>query len=69
MFILRSLHEQCHAKGKKLYVLCGPREIILTKYQVLEWAIWKKGIPEVLIRSVMSLCKGAKTRVIVDSDL
>ena len=27
------------------------------------------GIPEVLVRSVMSLCEGAKTRVIVDSEL
>ena len=29
----------------------------------------KKGIPEVLVRSVMSLCEGAKTRVRVDSEL
>ena len=35
--------------------------------KVLEWALRKKGIPEVLVRSVMSLCEGAKTRVRVDS--
>ena len=29
----------------------------------------KKGIPEVLVRSVMSLYEGAKTRVRVDSEL
>ena len=29
----------------------------------------KKGIPEVLVRSVMSLYEGAKTRVRVDSAL
>ena len=29
----------------------------------------KKGIPEVLVRSVMSLFEGAETRVRVDSEL
>ena len=29
----------------------------------------KNGIPEVLVRSMMSLCEGAKTRVRVDSEL
>ena len=37
--------------------------------KVLEWAMRKKGIPEVLVRSVMSLYEGAMTRVIVDSEL
>ena len=31
--------------------------------KVLEWAIMKKGIPDVLVSSVMSLYEGAKTRV------
>ena len=31
--------------------------------KVLQWAKWKKGIPEVLIRSVMSLYEAAKRRV------
>ena len=35
--------------------------------KVLELALRKEGIPEVLVRSVMSLCEGAKTRVEVDS--
>ena len=37
--------------------------------KVLEWAMRKKGIPDVLVRSVMSLYEGAKTRVRVDSEL
>ena len=38
-------------------------------WKVLEWAMRKKIIPEVLVRSVMSLYEGAKTRVRVDSEL
>ena len=37
--------------------------------KVLEWAMRKKGIPQVLVRLVMSLYEGAKTRVIVDCEL
>ena len=38
--------------------------------KVLEWKMWKKGLPEVLVRSVVSLYEGAKTRVgVVDSEL
>ena len=32
--------------------------------KVLEWSMRKKGIPEALVRSVMSLYDGANTRVI-----
>ena len=35
----------------------------------LEWALRKKGIPEVLVRSVMSLYDRAKMRVRVNSEL
>ena len=37
--------------------------------KVLLWAMRKKELPEVLVRSVMSLYEGAKTRVRVDSEL
>ena len=37
--------------------------------KVLEWAMRKKGIPEVLVISVMSLYEGTKTRVRVDYEL
>ena len=32
--------------------------------KVLEWAMRKKGMPEVLVGSVMCVYEGAKTRVI-----
>ena len=31
--------------------------------RVLEWAMRKRGIPEAMVRAVMSLYEGAKTRV------
>ena len=37
--------------------------------KVMEWAMKKKGIPEVWVKSVTSLHEGAKTRVRVDSEL
>ena len=37
--------------------------------KVLEWTMRKKGIPEVLVRSVMSLYNGANTEVRVGSEL
>ena len=35
----------------------------------MEWALRKKEMPDVLVRSVMSLYDGAKIRVRVDSEL
>ena len=37
--------------------------------KVLEWAMRKKGITEVFVRSVMSLHEGANIRVRMDSEL
>ena len=37
--------------------------------RVLEWAMRKKGIPEILVRSVMILHEGAKRRVRADPEL
>ena len=71
LFILRRLQEEYHAKGEKLYMcfldLEKTFDIVLRK--VLEWAMRKKGIQEVLVRSIMSLYEGAKIRVRVDSEL
>ena len=37
--------------------------------KVLEWELRRKEIPEVFVRSVMSMYDGAETRVRVDSEL
>ena len=37
--------------------------------KVLEWGIRKRGIPEVMVRAVMSLYEGARTRVRVGLEL
>ena len=37
--------------------------------KVVEWALRKKGITEALVRAVMSLYKGAKTKVKAETHL
>ena len=37
--------------------------------KVMEWAMRKKGLPEVIVRAVMSLYHGVKTKVRVGSEL
>ena len=53
-----------------LYVICGPIESLCqsTKDSV-KWAMRKKQIPEVLVRSVMSLYEGTNTGGRVQSEL
>ena len=50
-------------KEKRFVCVCGSRESIWQK------TLRKKEIPEVLVRSVMSLYEGANTRVRLDSEL
>ena len=71
VFILRRMQEEYHAKGKKLYMCFVDLEKAFDRVprNVLEWATRKKRIPEVMVRSVMSLYEGAVTKVRVDSEL
>ena len=71
VFMLRRMHEKYHAKGKKLYMCFVGlyKAFYRVARKVLEGAMRKNGIPEVLVGSVMSLYEGAKTRVRVDSEL
>ena len=71
VFFLRRLQEECNTKGKKLHKTFVDLEKAFDRVsrKELEWAMRKKGMPGVFIRSVMSLYEGAKTRVRVDSEL
>ena len=70
VFILRRMQEEYHAKGKELNMCFVDlkKTFDVVPENVLEWAMRKKRIPEVLVRSVMSLYEGAKTRVRLDSE-
>ena len=71
VFILRRLQEEYRDKDKKLYICFVDLEKAFDRVprKVMEWAMRKKGLPEALVRAVMSLYEGAKTRVRVGSDL
>ena len=71
VFILRRMQEEYHTKGKKLYMRLVGLEKAFDRVprNVFEWALRKKEIPEVLVRSVMSQYVGANTRVRVVSEL
>ena len=70
VFILRRMQEEYHAKGKKLHMCLVDLEKAFDTVpkNVLEWALRKKEISQVLVRSVMSLYDGAKTKVRVHSE-
>ena len=69
ILILRRMQEY-HAK-KKFYMgfLDLEKALDRASMKTLEWAMRKKGIPEVLVRSVMKLYEGVKTWVRVASEL
>ena len=71
VFILRRMQEEYHAKGEKFYMCIVDLEKVFDRVprKVFKRALMKKGIPDVLVRSVMNLYEGAKTRVRVDSEL
>ena len=71
VFLLRRLQEEYRARGKKLYMCFVDLEKAFDRVprRVMEWAMRRKGIPEVLVRAVMCLYEGAKTRVRVGSEM
>ena len=71
VFILRNMQEEYHAEGKKLYMCFVHPEKAFDRVprNVLEWALMKKEMPDVLVRSVMSLYEGIMTWISVDSGL
>ena len=65
VFILRRLQEEYLDKEKKLNMCFIDLEKAFDRVprKVLEWAMRKRGIPEAMVRAVMSSYEGAKTRV------
>ena len=71
VFILRRLQEEYLDNEKKLYMCFVDLEKAFDRVprKVLEWTMRKRGIPEAMVRAVMSLHEGAKTRVRVGLEL
>ena len=69
IFIVRKMQEEYQKKDKKLYMCFVDMEKAFDRVprKVMEWAMRKKGLSEVIVRAVMSLYDGAKTRVRVGS--
>ena len=68
LFIVRRMQEEYLDKSKRLYMCFVDMEKAFDRVprRVMEWAMRKKGLPEILVRAVMSLYESAKTRVRVE---
>ena len=69
IFIVRRMQEEYQKKDKKLYMCFVDMEKAFDRVprKVMEWAMRKKDLSEVIARAVMSLHDSAKTRVRVGS--
>ena len=70
LFVVRRMQEKHRDKKKKLYMCFVDIEKAFDRVsgKVKEWAMRKKGLPEVIVRAVMSLHHGTKTKVQVGSE-
>ena len=68
-FILRKMQEEFRGREKKLYMCFVDLEKAFDRVprKVMEWALRKKGLAEVLVKAVMSLHEGSRTKVRVGS--
>ena len=71
LFLVRRLQEEHRAKDKRIYMCFVDLEKTFDRVprRVLEWAMRKKGLPEILVKAVISLYEGAETKVRVGSGL
>ena len=71
LFLVRRLQEDYRAKDKKKYMCLVDLKKVFDRVprRVMEWAMRKKGSPEILVKAVMSLYEGAETKVRVGSGL
>ena len=70
IFILRRMKESYLEKNRKLFICFVDLEKAMdwVPKKVIEWALRKKLVPERLVQAVMSMYKGAKTRVKVGGE-
>ena len=71
LFLVRRLQEEHRAKDKRMYMCFVDLEKAFDRVpkRVMEWAMRKKGLPEILVKAVMSLYEGAEMKVRVGSGL
>ena len=71
LFLVRRLQEEHRAKDKRMYMCFVDLEKAFDRVprRVMERAMRKKGLPEILVKAVMSLYEGAETKVRVGSGL
>ena len=71
LFVVRRMQDESRDKEKKLYMCFVDIEKAFDRVprKVMKRAMRKKGLPEVILRAVMSLYHGTKTKVRVGSEL
>ena len=69
LILVRRSHKEHRAKDKRMYMCFVDLEKAFDRVprRVMKWAMRKKGLPEILVKAVMSLYEGAETEVRVGS--
>ena len=69
LFILRRMQEEFRGREQKLYMCFVDLENTFDRVprKVMKWALRKKSLTEVLVKAVMSLYEGSRTKVRVGS--
>ena len=70
LFMVRRMQEKYRDKDKELYMCFVDLEKAFDRVprNVMQWVLRKKGLPEILVKAVMSLYEGSKTKVKVGSE-
>ena len=71
LFVVRRMQEEYRNKKKKLYMCFVDivKAIDRVPRKMMEWAMRKIGLPKVIVRAVISLYHGAKTKVRMGTEL
>ena len=70
LFTVRRMQNKYREKGKKSNMFFLDLEKTFDRFprRVMRWTQRKKGLPEILVKAVMSLYEGSKTKVKVGSE-